>query len=162
MADNIQEPVAEGLGEEPKKGKLIPVLILVNVLVLAAIAVYLIAFGGESGDEQAAQANQPDPVGMIVPLKGFTVNLNDRKGTKYLKVGLNIELSNESIQDVVVERDAIMRHNIIIYLSGLKSSEVQGAENKLTIVENLQKQLNEAIGVEDGIKQVYLTEFRWQ
>ena len=161
MADNLQENVAEGLGEEPKKSKLIPILILVNVLVLATIAGF-IAFGSESGEEQAAQANHPGPVGMIVPLKGFTVNLNDRKGTKYLKVGLNIELADENLQDVVVERDAIMRHNIIIYLSGLKSSEVQGAENKLMIVENLTKRLNEAIGVEDGIKQVYLTEFRWQ
>ena len=161
MADNVQEPVAEGLGEEPKKSNTILYLVLVNVLVLGGIAAYLF-LSGDSGEEEAAKAKEPDPVGVILPLKGFTVNLNDRKGTKYLKVGLNIELSDESVQDVVTQREAIMRHNIIIYLSGLKTNEVQGAENKLTIVENLQNELNKAIGLEDGIKRVFLTEFRWQ
>ena len=161
MAENEQQgSVAEGLEEKPKS-KLIPMLILVNVLVLGGFGLYM-WMTSSSGEADAQEAAQPEPMGPIVPLKGFTVNLNDRKGTKYLKLVISVELKDAALNEVVVERDAIMRHNANIYLASLKTHDVQGPENQLNIAENLKKRLNDAIGLKDGIKQVLLTEIRWQ
>ena len=161
MAENEQQgSVAEGLEEKPKS-KLIPMLILVNVLVLGGFGLYM-WMTSSSGEQDAQEAAQPEPMGPIVPLKGFTVNLNDRKGTKYLKLVISVELKDAALNEVVVERDAIMRHNANIYLASLKTHDVQGPENQLNIAENLKKRLNDAIGLKDGIKQVLLTEIRWQ
>jgi len=161
MAENEQQgSIAEGLDDQPKS-KLIPMLILVNVLVLGGIGTYLWLTSSD-GQAEAEEAARPEPMGPIVPLKGFTVNLNDRKGTKYLKLVISVELKDESLNEVVVERDAIMRHNANIYLASLKSHDVQGPENQLNIAENLKKRLNDAMGLKDGIKQVLLTEIRWQ
>jgi flagellar FliL protein len=152
VAENEQG--AEGLDVQPKKRSIVPILIAVNVVVLGGIAAFVLLSG--SGDKKD---DEVDPVGKIVELKPFVVNLNEsRKATRFLKVKLSLELKEDDVEEQLNKRKVIVRDRVIHYLRDLTVAQCRGSENMDIIRRDLKKTVNAALGQTDAIKAVYFSE----
>lgn len=158
-----KEPNAEPLEgveiEEPKskKGLIIGV---VAVLVLGgggAGAFFAMKGGGAAAGGPGGE--QAEALGKRVALDHFIVNLNEARSTRYLKVEFALELSDESVEELVKERQDVIRDRVLTYLSGLTIDDVRGSETKEVIREVLIRRTNEALGSEDAVKNVLFKDF---
>ncbi|MFT5432682.1 MAG: flagellar FliL protein [Myxococcota bacterium] len=136
------------------------------VMIIAAVVV-LAGGGGAaffmlSGAEEAAAAEAPDSgekLGKLIQLESFIVNLNEAKSTRYLKISFSAELNKPSAEERLKERKDVVRDRVLTYLSGLGVNDVRGSEPKEIIREGLVERINEAIRMEEGVRNVLYTEF---
>ena len=114
----------------------------------------------EKKEPQAAQAPK-DPtqlVGEMYKFEPFLVNLNEPKGNRYLKAMVQLELANENIKAELERRQAQMRDVILQLLSSKSTQDLQAADGKFRLREELLSRIN-ALLVNGAITRVYFTEF---
>lgn len=117
---------------------------------------------------QAGQASQPAqnqpvtdmprPATSMATLPSVMVNLADAAGDRYLRVGMEVEVSTP---DAVRELDAQapkVRDAIIILLSGKTYTELSSAEGKMALKNEVAARLNQILGTPRVIR-IYFTEF---
>ena len=142
-----------------KKSKtLLFVIIGVVLLGVAAGAFILLSGGGEEGGGKPRKSRHRGAgLGPTVPMANLVVNLNEPGGTRYLKMGVVMEMGaplNEKETTLTIK----VRDRMIVYLSGLKSSEVLSTQAKVKIKEALKKIANEVFG-SGSVEEVYIKEF---
>lgn len=163
MAEEGQE---EG---EAKGGGLVRLLILV-------IPPLLLGLGGGFwyGQKQAQTAYeeqkkaepeaQPLPketssvVGPVVKLEPFVVNLNEKRGNRYLKATIQLEMESEGVEEEVKKREPQVRDVILALLTSKSAQELQALEGKFRLREELQARIN-ALLVNGKVRRVYFTDF---
>lgn len=163
MADEATEN-AENEEKPKKKSKLLLFIILGVVILLAAgggFFAYITFFSAKpevTQQEAEIPTDRPDPVGEMVTLKPFVVNLADPKGKRYLKLKLSLETesleSSERIQKIAPK----LRDIVIMMLTSLAFEEVMTPEGKLRIRDELIERFNRAARP-DKIKNIYFSEF---
>ena len=121
-----------------------------------------------AGNAQAGQAPQPaqsqpvtdmpSPATSMATLPSVMVNLADAAGDRYLRVGMEVEVSTP---DAVRELDAQapkVRDAIIILLSGKTYAELSTADGKMLLKNEVAARLNQILGTPRVIR-IYFTEF---
>ena len=121
-----------------------------------------------AGNAQAGQAPQPAqsqpvtdmprPATSMATLPSVMVNLADAAGDRYLRVGMEVEVSTP---DAVRELDAQapkVRDAIIILLSGKTYAELSTADGKMLLKNEVAARLNQILGTPRVIR-IYFTEF---
>lgn len=118
-----------------------------------------------AGNAQAGQAAQsqpvtdmPRPATSMATLPSVMVNLADAAGDRYLRVGMEVEVSTP---DAVRELDAQapkVRDAIIILLSGKTYAELSTADGKMLLKNEVAARLNQILGTPRVIR-IYFTEF---
>lgn len=124
--------------------------------------------GAAGSAPQAGQASQPAqnqpvtdmprPATSMATLPSVMVNLADAAGDRYLRVGMEVEVSTP---DAVRELDAQapkVRDAIIILLSGKTYTELSSAEGKMALKNEVAARLNQILGTPRVIR-IYFTEF---
>lgn len=124
--------------------------------------------GAAGSGPQAGQASQPAqnqpvtdmprPATSMATLPSVMVNLADAAGDRYLRVGMEVEVSTP---DAVRELDAQapkVRDAIIILLSGKTYTELSSAEGKMALKNEVAARLNQILGTPRVIR-IYFTEF---
>lgn len=165
MAENETTEAEEGEGEgeaTPKPKSKLPLIIgAVVVLMGGGGGAAFMVMGGGGGSAQAAEKPElpASELGKVMPLDSFIVNLNEAKSTRYLKVTVHVELSDESVEEVVTERMVLIRDRVLTYLSGLGIDDVRGEEPKEAIREMLVSRVNEAINMDSGVRSILFAEF---
>lgn len=146
-----------GAEAAPKKGRALLIIVVVNVIAVGGAGAWLLTRNRAA----AAAPVGPDkpPLGKLVPLESYIVNLNEAKATRYLKVTFSLELGDESVEPAIAERKDVIRDRILTYLSGLTVDDVRGSETKEAIRLMLARRTNEALGTRDAVKSVLFTEF---
>ncbi len=96
--------------------------------------------------------------GPIVSLEPFIVNLADPKGKRYLKVKLDMELSNKSVEKELTDRMPIVRDQIIMALSSKTFQQIQGVPGKNSLRDELTARAN-SILKSGKVKKIYFTTF---
>lgn len=138
--------------EEKKKGGGKMVLILMPVMMVVTGAGVYVALGS-----QQSKAEEAPKIGPTERLETFIVNLDEPGGTRYLKVAVSLETSRPLTE---LERPLTIkvRDAMIVYLSGLRISQVQKAEAKEEIRGKLVELANGVYG--QGVtKAAYFQEF---
>ena len=141
---------------EKKKSPLIKIIILVVLLAMLGGGGF---FGYVKFLKKEPQPKDPE-VEQSVSAEGgiFLVNLSDPGGKRYLKVGLQLELSGKKVNDEFSRRNVEVRDMIIMLLSSKEYSEIGNASGKLTLKRELLTRLNKML--RDGqVKEIYFTEF---
>lgn len=96
---------------------------------------------------------------MIVPLDTVIVNLCGSGGRRYLKAKINLEARDEDVKKKIEARSVQIKDRLISILSSKTLEDVEGLEGQ----ESLRREIKDAVDVvlkmEDGILQVYFTEF---
>jgi flagellar FliL protein len=140
-----------------------------KMMIIIAAAVVVVGGGGaavamkkgnKAADSQSAaeKKGSDKKLGQLVVVEDFIVNLNEPRSTRYLKVKFTLELGEAAV-DLLAERKDVCRDAVLTYLSGLTVDDVRGSETKAALREELVSRINEALGVEGGVKNVMFTEF---
>jgi len=103
-------------------------------------------------------AASPGPLGKVVPLEPFVVNITDRDHDRFLKLKAEIELSSADVAAELDQRLPQIR-DLIISLLGAKSfDEVRTIEGKNFLREEMLLRINSLL-VTGKAKAIYFTEF---
>lgn len=161
-----------------RKSKLVPVIIiLIVILILAAggFAAYKIFLAPMLSGNASQTANQEsgdteDPLG-VAPKKNteagitydiptFVVNLADPAGTKYLRIGLSMEVpaSNKKIMPEIEQRLPKIKDTIITVLSAKTLEEISTPQGKISLKQELLRRINGVL-TSGKVQDIYLTDF---
>ncbi len=105
--------------------------------------------GGTAGMEKG------DPG--FLPLDTFTVNLNDPFGRRYVECVLNLVLDDKSLVPKIKGNELVMakiRHEIFMTISAKSYDELKSTAGKITLFEEIQMRVNEALKEKLGVEPV--------
>lgn len=126
------------------------------LILLATVAVYLnlppTRTAQASGGGEAAGSDQP-----LVKVEPVVVNLNDDDEVHYLKSSLELEVGDSKDAALLAGKTAVIRHELILLFSSLRSADLRGEKSKLDLVHKAEQRLNRALGKE-AIRHIYFTE----
>ncbi len=170
MADETGEEQEEQKAA-PKKSKaklIIIIFVVVLILALLGIGGFIIykqvsADGGEKSEdkkttEEVADEIEATMIGVVAPLDPFIVNLSDTAGKRYLKITIQLELSNELLSQELHNKMPQIKDSVITVLSSKTSDDVLTIEGKFKLKEQILRRINKLLktGV---VKNVYFVEF---
>ncbi len=157
----------------PKKKSKLLLIIIILILLLAAgggAAYFFLLKKKPAPPQQAAQTSAPAqtaapvapgaaPVKTIIDhLSTFIVNLADQSGSRYLKVTMDLSLSNDQVKKEIEDKMPMVRDTIITILSNKYYNDIATPAGKLTLKRELISRLN-VILTKGRILDIYFTEF---
>lgn len=158
MAEKMRDEAEEKKGEEtPKQAPVKAIIIGVVVLVLLGAA----GGGGFWWYSQAAVKKEAAPqpaVSVMWAMDPFVVNLMDNNGERYLKLALQLEITDAK---GVAELDQLkpkLRDNVLDLLSAKSFKELMDMPGKQRLREEIAMRLN-AFLTTAKVSKVYFTEF---
>lgn len=165
MAKNDKE-------EQPKKkrSKLKLLLILIFVLALLGGAAagawfFFLADMFKGGGEEkpttvVSEQVQPQgaqPIGTTVPLPVFTVNLADPLGQRFIKIAMEVEVSDPKVVEEMDRQKARIRDSIIMLLSSKAYADIATTESKIMLKSEITARLTGILG-QGKVYQVFITD----
>jgi flagellar FliL protein len=178
--DEIPTPTTEKkvTSDKPQKPVLLLIVIVINMLVMVSVAMILWTsykaerakpklqdiVNGEKDDQvkKAADAEAgvagEDSVGKLVPLETFLVNLAGTRGSKLVKINMELEVDGSKVEEELDKRKPQMRDIIIILLSSKTYDQVTTKEGKEILRTEVRDTINSFLG-RGKIKKVYFTDF---
>lgn len=152
--------------EKSKKGGLVKIIVMgVALLVLlgGGYFAYATFFTGESTDakastEEAKEENEEDVIGPMMPMKTFIVNLADTSGKRYLKIAIELELSDVEVHKEIEKRNSQLRDSMLVLLSSKRFSDINTSRGKNQLRGEIISRLNKLLP-KGQVKQAYFTEF---
>ncbi len=166
-----EEPAAEAVAPKKKGKMLIIILAVVGVLVIGGgVAAYLMLskpaaektaeHGDEAGDGEAAEedASEEDEgedeahAPVYVKLEAFTVNLADQES--YLQTEMQLLVANAKVGEKMNARLPEVRDAMIRLLSSKTAEELSQQEGKDKLAIEVQKQINDLLGIKGKLKGV--------
>jgi len=170
-----EEPAAEVAAPKKKSKLLLIILIVVGVLVLGGgVGAYLllskpaaekkVAHGDEEGDaegegEDDGHGDEAHPP-VYVKLETFTVNLADQES--YLQTEIQLLVGDAKVGEKLNARLPEVRDAMIRLLSSKTAEELAQQEGKDKLANDIEKQINEVLGVKKkskGVKKVLFGAF---
>lgn len=160
------------MGEErpPKKRRKLLLLIIFLVVLLAAGggAWYFLLdgkipfVGGSSStptvvDSGGAPKDTMQPMGNVMPLPAFTVNLADPLGRRVLLVNISLEVSGVDVIEELRRQEPRVRDAIILLLSSKSYGDIATADSKLVLKSEITSRVNQLLG-DQKVVQTYITD----
>jgi flagellar protein FliL len=166
----MAEEKEEGHAEEEKPGKtdkskksnksLFLIIGIIVIALIGGVAAYLLLFSGKSEKAEAKHHEEKKEVKTaLIALDSFVLNLAEQG--RFLKVTMQIELSDAAALPMVTEKTPQLRDAIITLVSSKSSEAVSSPEGKLQLKDELLLRANQSVG-KDVFKNLYFTEFVMQ
>lgn len=171
-------PAAPVAAPAPKGSKLLPIVLIVNVLLVAAVlaVVLLRPMGGgahatpaasEKGEKESSEHGEGDEKkedgahpkhGPTVALGDFVIHLRNPEADRYARMSFSVEVSAEPDKEKVTAALPVIRDTFIGLLSDRTLEELRGSAGLTKTKEELLKALD---GAAPGmnVKAVYITDF---
>ena len=97
-------------------------------------------------------------IGPMYPMAQFVVNLLSESGNRFLKVAVDLELSDAKLQPEMDQKKSLVRDIIIRTFSSKTFEEISTLKGKDKLKEEVLNKINENLS--DGyIKNIYFTDF---
>jgi flagellar FliL protein len=93
----------------------------------------------------------------LVSLPPFVVNLADPLGRRYLKLSIDVEVTDNKAASELMDKESQVRDAIILYLSSLTYQDIQGFDSKILMKKELVNRLNQILGGSKVLR-IYITE----
>ncbi|MBI5057013.1 MAG: flagellar basal body-associated FliL family protein [Nitrospirae bacterium] len=162
--DDIQVDTPEEKVTRKKGGnKKLLIIIVAASIVLGAggFAGYKLLASKGGGDHAAEKKDETHAKTAIVALDPFVLNLADHG--RYLKVTVQLELSDKALEETVKDRTPQLRDTIITLVSSKSLSSIASPEGKFQLKDEILFRANQVMGAEKEIfKNLYFTEFVMQ
>lgn len=110
---------------------------------------------GAQGEGEGKEAKEPGP---MVPLESFIVNLADEGGQRYLRVTMQMELSDKNLEKEIEKRLPKIRDSILMILPNKKSDEIRTSDGKAKVRDEIIAAINESLTT-GTVDNLYFTEF---
>jgi len=135
------QTAAEPTPIKKKRSKLPLILGIVFLILLAGggAAWHLLKSPAPAGNAEAADKDSDKPAGkpIFVNLDSFTVNLAEENGDHYLQVGIVYQVTDDKVGDSMKLHMPILRNRLLLLLSAKRPSDLNTAEGKKKLVEEL-------------------------
>jgi len=147
--------------EEPRKGmstkvKVIGLIVLVVILAAGGIG------GWKFYDGRSAKTTKKEavaaPVSAIWSAGTLIVNLMDDKGERYLKAGIQVEVSSEDCLAELEELKPKVTDGILVLLSSKGYEDIASLEGKQRLRDEIAVRMNGYM-TSGQVRKVYFTEF---
>lgn len=112
----------------------------------------------KTAENKVKKEQVKDTLGTLMPLDTFIVNLKEESGKRYLKVTLELELSDKKVEEETRKRMPLIRDNILVLLSSKSFEDVNTVKGKYRLKDEIVARLGSLLG-NGKIKQAYFTEF---
>jgi flagellar FliL protein len=112
----------------------------------------------DAGEESEQGAGLEQPLGPILPLDTFIVNLADKSGNRYLRVTMALELETNQLEDELNKRLPQVRDSILMILPTKRFEDISSAEGKTALRDQILEKIN-SILVLGKITNIYFKEF---
>jgi len=170
----MAKDVAPPEGEAPKKkGKLLIIIIAVVIVVLVGggVGAYLLlskpsadkkakaGHGEEAAAEEEGDGGHEDAHPVYEKLEQFTVNLADGQ---FLQTDIQLRLADSDVQEKIKAHMPEVRDALIRLLSSKTAEELAQPEGKAKLAQEVQKAINDVLGVKSkskGVKKVLFAAF---
>lgn len=96
--------------------------------------------------------------GTIFPMDTFIVNLADEGGKRYLRITMDLELTQGTVADDLKKRLPQMRDSILMVLPSKRFEDIRTVEGKTSLRNEIIANLNGLFG-QERISNIYFTEF---
>lgn len=172
-----QKAPAEAAAPEPsassgQKPTLFIILSIVNMLIVAAVGALLYmgkkkeaerpsidhVIEGEAKKQHEEAGKEEEFIGQIIPMETFLVNLSGTRGSKLVRINMELEVSGPEVQEEIDKRKPQIRDIIIIMLSSKTFAQVSTREGKEQLRNEIRDTVNPFL-TKGQIKRVYFTEF---
>lgn len=167
----------EVIEKKPKGNMVLIIIVVILVLLLVgggAAAFFLLGSSNEQSTVTAPAAQQQDgkpekkkgskkstdhlTIGPMYPMAPFVVNLLSETGNRFLKVAIDLELSDIKAQPEIDHKKSLIRDIIIRTFSSKTFEEISTLKGKDKLKEEVLDKINENLS--DGqIKNIYFTDF---
>lgn len=164
--------------EEPKKsGSKLVLIIIIILLVLILVGGGIAAYFLLSDNAQPPVNNAPQAqartntqnrvtsrnsdltqIGPVYPLDQFIVNLLSQNGSRFLKVKMDLELSDAKLTAELDKKKPLIRDIVIRTLTSKTYQEVSTGRGKEKLKDELVDRINSVLA-DGSIKNIYFTEF---
>ncbi|MRR58606.1 MAG: flagellar basal body protein FliL [Deltaproteobacteria bacterium] len=156
MASKDDQVVEKEPGVKKGKMKLILIICAAVILVGGVVAGYFIFSGGHGKVDKAKTESAGVPV--IYTMDPFIVNIYDGQDLRYLRVKVEMEVSDEETKTVLGGRQAQIRDTILVLLSAKTLLDVRDQQGK----NQLRQEIFSAVSrlFQSGkVLKVYFTDF---
>jgi flagellar FliL protein len=117
---------------------------------------------GSADSESAAIPSQASsvkgPVGPMVNIDSFIVNILDEQGSRYLKAAITLEVDGKEAVDEVTIRLPQVRDAILLHVGNKAFQELSDLQGKLQLRAELITRLNQILQ-KGKIQKIYFTDF---
>ena len=96
---------------------------------------------------------------LIVPVDPVIVNLSGSGGRRYLKAKINLEAKDVDIKKKIEAKSVQIKDRLIFILSSKTLEDIEGSEGQEYLRREIQDSVDVVLKIEDGVLQVYFTEF---
>ena len=114
--------------------------------------------GASAGEAKVGAEARPRTAVKPVSLPTLTVNLADPSGTRYLTIGMDVEVNAPSAAQEIDAQGSRVRDAIILLLSSKKIQDLATAEGKILLKTEVAGRLNQILGTQRVVR-IYFTEF---
>ena len=153
-------------GKEPGKSNkmlyIIGIPLLVLLLAGAGIGAYFLG-AGNSRDPSAASAGTggavgPRELGPLVELGSMVVNITHRESTRFLKMGITLEVQNARAGDDIRNRMPQIQDAILLLAGNRTFDDIKDLQGKLQLKADILVRVNELAG-QDKVRDLFFTDF---
>ena len=122
---------------------------------LSAINLQANAGNGDPANQEAILEN---PLGPIVSLETFIVNLADKGGKRYLRLTMDLELENPELESEIQKRMPQVRDSILMILPSKRFADISSVEGKIALRDEILASLNSFL-LQGQVSKIYFKEF---
>ncbi len=151
---------------EPKKSKNkiflvgIPLLLLL-ILGGGAGAYYLGVFNGNSsqasGTSEKASAEE-QPLGPLVAMEDFVVNIMHKDSTRFLKIGITLEVEDKKSTEALKKRMPQVADAVLLLAGNKRYQEIKDLQGKMQLKADLLAKIQGLTG-QGTVTNLYFTDF---
>jgi len=109
-------------------------------------------------EEGAEGEEEPDTIGPMYSLDSFVVNLAEAGGNRYLRVTMELELTDEVLHTELDQRLPQVRNAMLMILPSKKAEDINTVDGKLALRDQLIDEINSFMTTGE-VTNIYFTEF---
>jgi len=148
----------------------------VLILLIGVLVIFMVGMGGGlflmwnklsamnvqanngNGDQPDQEALLENPLGPIVSLETFIVNLADKGGKRYLRLTMDLELGNPEMESEIQKRMPQVRDSILMILPSKRFADISSVEGKIALRDEILAGLNSFL-LQGEVTKIYFKEF---
>ncbi|MBC3869539.1 flagellar basal body-associated FliL family protein [Undibacterium oligocarboniphilum] len=127
-----------------------------KTLLTAILLLSALQSGSALANSGGKEANAGTPTAVLEP---FTVNLSSFD--RYLQINITLQVASVEAADKIKLYMPVVRHSMIMLLSGKESAQIQNSEGKHALIDEIKERLNGVLGLKehDGVTDVFFVNF---
>ena len=161
MAKEDKEDNEEMAAEPAKKKKPLVKIIVISLSLLIVVAGGVfgaVYFLGHAGTAKKAAPPPAPVIGALWPMEPFIVNLLDNQGERYLKIIMQLEVTNQLTVAELEQIKPKLRDNVLDLLTAKTYNELMEMGGKQRLREEVAARVNSYL-TKGKVAKVYFTDF---